>query len=180
MTIKLTIPLSQIGASQGASDGIIIELTPEQEEQIARQRLDPAVNEPEPDICQHINSWEDAQEIVQAKYYLNPLGFIGCYKHPEKVDMLTKAEKSNVPSERQAKSMLAFAQLSVIAEAYNSTATIGSEDFSIIPEPGNTNRLCVASTGYTCTRMQIRFAQEDHAINCLKKFEQLWEDYWMI
>lgn len=177
MTIKLTIPLSQIGASQGASDGIIIELTPEQEEQIARQRLDPAVNEPEPDICSRINSWEDAAKDVKPAFYLDAFGSI---KNNGFANNAKPGNRNNVPTERHAKSMLAFAQLSVIAAAYNSSATIGSEDFSIIPESGSPNRLYVASTGYICIRMQIRFAQVDHATDCLKKFEQLWNDYWMI
>lgn len=189
MSIKLTIPLSQIIPLAGVSEAttVDIELTPEQQMQVFRQcpNVKYAVGDPVEhipvDICQRINSWEDAQNIVKAPYFLRDDGTIGEYEGAaNRTDMATDYEAVNVPTERHAKSMLAFAQLSVIAEAYNE---------GWVPNSGNRNdykHTVIAISGELRARkltnysVHILFHNEHHRDDCLKKFEQLWKDYWMI
>lgn len=173
MPIKLTIPLSQIGASQGASDGIIIELTPEQVNDIIQQESQARTlrKGPAPDICQRINSWEDAAKIVEPRFFMDMDGSVK--KFPGTLIPANMGE--NVPTERHAKSMLAFAQLSVIAEAYNKDADGNPKTHTVSTLDGKLHASrCMDS------EVQIAFAIPSHRDDCLKKFEQLWKDYWMI
>lgn len=121
-------------------------------------------------------SWEDAASKVNPEWYINSLGEINY------ASFTKEGCNSNLPSESKAKSLLALAQLIVIAEAYNKDR---GEDYWIkdkvtnryfkgyLTEKGELYFSCC----YVNKMGPLSFISSEDILKSFKKNKELWYDY---
>jgi len=91
--------------------------------------------------------------------------------------------KNQYKTEAQAKSALAFAQLSHIVDRYNQGKASGSAVYTIstaLCQQTTNNPLYVRKVQYVSNVAHLLFFTEQDAETSLRVNKQLWIDYWMI
>ena len=154
------------------TDGITITLTDEQIAQIdsqvkAKQQM-PVL------ITDRVKSWEDASTLVKPKWHISPYGTIQQYGGV----LITT---NYVSSEKRAKSLAAYAKLSVIADALNEGWEPGfksneQKKYSVYMN-ANVLETCTFSVWQYVT---IYFKTRELAQYTITQFSELWKQYFMV
>lgn len=135
-----------------------IDLTPEQIEKIQIDSL--------------ITTWKQAFEREQPMFYLNSSGVI--YSYPGNVF----SGKTNVPSKKHAKSILALSQLYVIVESLNKTDTKKIPIYTVC-YCTNKKNLIISKSIYAL-HSPLQLYSEKLAQHLITHFPQLLKDFYMV
>jgi len=156
------------------TDGITITLT---DEQIAQIDSQVKAKQVPMSIMDRVKSWEDAFTIIKPKFWPITTGGAQSENTPE-----SRNGKINVSSKKRALSLLAYAQLSVIADALNEGwepdwKGTGPKYFVYYFYP---NQELKPSPAYSSRSVAIYFKSSELANYTITQFPDLWKQFFMI
>ena len=160
------------------SEGIFLTLTEEQIHQIDMQVKAKQVPQL---ITDRVKSWEDAFNIVRPKIYVTDTGRIEDLTSTDIIADL--CHQVNVSSMKRAKSVLAYCQLSVIADALNEEWVPdwdNDDKQKCLVYYSYENKEFVADWVYSYKSASVYFESEELAQYTIAQFPDLWKQYFMI